>query len=46
MIARAMISLKLSLLKLNIITFENILSNCDWEVGYSENHPDIAYNEF
>ena len=23
-----------------------MLSNCDWEVLYSEYHPDVAYHEF
>ena len=30
----------------SILTFKTLLSNCDWEALYFENHPDIAYNEF
>ena len=30
----------------SILTFKNILCNCNWEALYFENHPDIAYNKF
>ena len=30
----------------SILTFKNILSDCDWEALFPENHPNIAYNEF
>ena len=33
-------------ISLFILSFKNILSNCDWEALYSENPPDIAYNDF
>ena len=33
-------------INLFILSFKNILSNCDWEAFYSENPPEIASNDF
>ena len=33
-------------ISLFILSLKNILSNCDWEALYSENPPDITYNDF
>ena len=38
--------LKRKINSLSILTFKNILSIYDWEALFSENYPDIAYNEF